>query len=88
MKSLVLLNCATYGASVSSGLSVAEPKYFLPAAAAMIASPVPLGLVEVEVGEAVELTVVVFDGVAVVDTTVVEPELYGIHIMLNIRLWL
>lgn len=77
MKSLRLLSCATYAVSLSSGLSVAEPKYVFPAAAAITASPVPLGLVEVEVGEAVELMVVVFDvvveGTAVLDATVDEP---------------
>lgn len=82
----MLLNCATYGALLNSGLSVAEPKYVLPAAAAITANPVPLGLVDVDVGEAVELMVVVFDvvveGTLVLDATVVEP--YVNHIMFNI----
>jgi hypothetical protein len=67
-------------------LSVAEPKYVLPAATAITARPVPLGVVDVEVGEAVELMVVVFDvveeGAGVLDATVVEP--YAKHILFSI----
>lgn len=74
----MLLNSATYRASASSGLLVAVPKYFFPAAAASTASPVPLEFVEVWVGGTVELMVVVFvvefgTLMVVVDATVVAP---------------
>jgi len=46
----MLLSPATYAVSVSSGLSVAEPKYFLPAALAATARPT----VEVDDGAVVE----------------------------------
>jgi hypothetical protein len=57
LKSLILLSWATYAVSVSSGLSVADPKYFFPAALATTARPA----LEVAVGP----------GAAVVDVVVV-----------------
>lgn len=41
---MVELRIATYGASVSSGLSVADPKYFFPAALAAIFRPVEVDM--------------------------------------------
>lgn len=76
--SLILLKVATYGASVSSGLSVADPKYFLPAALATRASPaldVPVGKAPDDV-DVVLAVVVALDVVFVLDAVVPEPEPY------------
>ena len=68
-----MLNSATYGASVSSGLSVAEPKYNFPAVFAATARPtvaVDPGAEDVVVPEPLVLVTVVVTVVVIVSVTV------------------
>lgn len=71
MKSLILLRPETYAVSVSSGLSVADPKYFFPAAIATTERPafdVAVGAGDDPVGDDGVVPAPFYNHVLVLDT--------------------